>query len=158
MTLPRWLADEMVGRLARYLRFVGCDTEYARGLPDEEIVERARREDRVLLTRDRALAARCPGSLLLTSPNLEDQWRTVRAAYPELPTTVAFRRCTECNGRLEPFTPAPGAPRDERIPWDRVAGGLPLYRCANCGHVYWEGTHTAGIRDRLRAWTPGAPG
>jgi len=33
----------MVGRLARYLRFVGCDTVYARGMSDDEICAARRR-------------------------------------------------------------------------------------------------------------------
>jgi uncharacterized protein with PIN domain len=153
---PRWLADEMVGRLARYLRFVGCDTAYARGLSDDEILVRARAEDRTILTRDRRLAGRAERALLLESPHLADQWRAVRAAFPELPLEVRFERCTECNGRLEKVpAPSPEA-RTEGVPWDRVARGLPLFRCAECNHFYWEGSHTADIRARLASWT-GAP-
>lgn len=153
MTVPRWLADEMVGRLARYLRFVGCDTVYVRGLTDDEILALAERDDRVLLTRDRRLAARCPRSVFLTSPHLPDQWKTLRAQVPDLPDGPRFERCTECNGRLAPFTPVPGTPRDLRVPWDRVERGLGLFRCETCGHVYWEGSHTAHLRARLASWT-----
>jgi uncharacterized protein len=152
---PRWLADEMVGRLARYLRFVGCDTLYARGWSDDEIVARARTEDRVVLTRDRALAARAHRALLLSSPHLADQWRAVREAYPDLPSEPRFERCSECNGALAPFRPDPGAPREEGIPWDRVDRGLALYRCTDCGHCYWDGSHVASVRERLRTWSAG---
>lgn len=142
----------MVGRLARYLRFVGCDTEYVRGLSDEEVLRKARAEGRVILTRDRDLASRADRALLLTSPFLPDQWRAVRAAYPDLPSDVQFKRCTECNGVLERVdldsleTAAPG------VPWDRVREGLPLYRCRSCGHYYWEGSHTSEIRARIAKW------
>lgn len=157
VALPRWIADEMVGRLARYLRMVGCDTTYARGLSDEEIVRRARDEGRVVLTRDRHLAARAEQALLLESPHLPDQWRAVRAAFPELPAEVNFQRCTECNGLLEPMAaPDRGAPVTG-VPWDRVASGMPLYRCRDCAHYYWEGTHTADVRARIASWT-GATG
>ncbi len=152
VSLPRWLADEMVGRLARYLRFVGCDTEYVRGLSDDEILDRARAEERMILTRDRRLAARAERALLLESPNLADQWRAVRAAFPELPTEVRFERCTECNGRLEAVAAPPPEGQTEGVPWDRVARGLPLFRCASCEHYYWEGSHTADIRARLASW------
>jgi uncharacterized protein len=158
VTPPRWLADEMVGRLARYLRFVGCDTLYARGWTDAEIESRARSEGRVVVTRDRALTARAAAALLLTSPNLADQWRSVRKAYPEVPNEPRFERCSECNGALAPFVPSAGAPRAPGIPWDRVERGLPLYRCADCGHCYWEGSHVASVRVRLASWAGEGPG
>lgn len=154
---PRWLADEMVGRLARYLRFVGCDTTYARGLTDDEILARARSEERVILTRDRRLAERAPRALLLESPNIEDQWRAVRTAFPDLPSEVRFERCTECNERLSRVPPPSEPGTAEGVPWDRVLQGLPLYRCPACAHYYWEGSHTADIRARLGLWTRGAP-
>ncbi|HLM70268.1 MAG TPA: Mut7-C RNAse domain-containing protein [Thermoplasmata archaeon] len=147
-----WLADEMVGRLARYLRFVGCDTYYARGLSDDEILQQAKNEHRVIVTRDRRLAARAERALLLESPHLADQWRAVRSAFPELPLTVEFVRCTECNGLLESVRAPPAGHRPDGVPWDRVAEGLALFRCSVCGHFYWEGSHTADIRARLALW------
>ena len=143
----------MVGRLARYLRMVGCDTVYAHGLSDEEILRQSRAEGRIILTRDRRLAERAPKALLLTSPYLADQWRAVRAAFPEVPEEVRFERCTECNGLLEELSaPPPSEPRSEGIPWDRVGRGLALYRCRACGHCYWEGSHTADVRARISSW------
>jgi uncharacterized protein len=157
MPPPRWLADEMVGRLARYLRIAGCDTVYARGLGDAQILAIAQDEDRILVTRDRALAARAPGSVLVTSPRLADQWKTVRAAHPEVPCGVSFVRCTECNGRLDPYQPPSGIAPSPGIPWDRVARGLALFRCAECGHVYWEGSHTASLRAQMARWAEEGP-
>jgi uncharacterized protein with PIN domain len=149
---PRLLADEMVGRLARYLRILGCDTEYAHGWSDDEIVRRARLEDRVVLTRDRQLSHRAAKAILLTSSRLEDQVRAARAAFPDLPADVQFARCTLCNGSLDPYRPPAVSSLDEGVPWDRVGEGMPLYRCAECGHIYWEGSHTAALRRRLRKW------
>jgi uncharacterized protein len=140
---PRWLADEMLGRLARYMRFVGLDVVYARGLPDEEVAARARTEDRTLLTRDEALSRATAGSVLIESTDLEGQWRELRHRFPAWPTEVAFTRCTLCNGPLEPEPPAPAG----------SAGPRPSYRCASCGHRYWDGSHTADVRRRLARWS-----
>ncbi|HTT73600.1 MAG TPA: DUF5615 family PIN-like protein [Thermoplasmata archaeon] len=150
---PRLLADEMVGRLARYLRFQGCDTEYVRGASDDEVLRRAAEEGRVIVTRDRALARRAPRALLLSSGSLRDQWIAVARAFPEIPRTVAMTRCTLCNGPLVPDVGAPpsgGAP-DAAGPL--APRGGPTVRCARCGHRYWEGSHTARVRQRLAAWS-----
>jgi len=152
VALPRWIADEMVGRLARYLRMVGCDTTYARGLSDDEIVRQAREEGRVVVTRDRHLAARADRALLLRSTDIAEQWRAMRAAYPDLPADVRFERCTECNGVLHRVGGSPPEPLPTEVPWDRVAAGLPLFRCADCGHYYWEGSHTSDVNARIARW------
>ncbi|MGA7923671.1 MAG: DUF5615 family PIN-like protein [Thermoplasmata archaeon] len=146
----RWLADEMLGRLARYLRFLGHDTAYVRGLKDAEVVDLARRESRVLLTRDRALAHRVPGALLLTSPQLKEQFRAVRRAFPEVTFEVRFDRCTLCNGTLEPTRP-PGK-GDEALRAAASSDARPTFDCTECGHRYWEGSHTARVRRDIAQW------
>ncbi len=107
---PRWLADEMLGRLARYLRFVGCDTAYVRGLPDDQLLRTAELENRVILTRDRALARRSPRIFRIDSTEISEQFRAVRGRWPEVPVEPRFERCTECNGVLGPY-PARQPPR-----------------------------------------------
>lgn len=144
-----WLADEMLGRLARYLRFLGYDTEYARGLEDEEIAAWARREGRTVLTRDRALAQRTPGALRIRSPRIAEQLRELAIVEPALRREPRFERCTVCNG---PLGSANGPPPPGLLnPPD-----TPLYRCLRCGHLYWEGSHTRHVRELLARWLPGA--
>jgi len=155
VSAPRWLADEMLGRLARYLRFVGCDTVYLHGVTDSEILERARGESRVVLTRDRALAAQAPGGLWIASPYLREQWHSVRTFWPGLPTEVRFDRCSVCNGLLTAYRLGTRPDREPGLPRDRVEAGLAVWSCRDCGHLYWEGTHTARIRAQIASWGSG---
>ena len=148
-----WWADEMLGRLARYLRIVGLDTAYVPGLDDEELLRRSRGERRVLITRDRALARRAEGSILLTQMQLEGQWREMRARFPRLPCEPRFERCTVCNGRLAPLTDPERASLGEEVPRPVRVSTVTLFRCGTCGHIYWEGSHTASVRRRLLAWS-----
>jgi uncharacterized protein len=156
VAVPRLLADEMLGRLARYLRMLGCDTVYARGWTDDEIVARAQADRRTLLTRDRALAGRVAPVILLRTVDLPGQLREVVANLPELPRAVAFERCTVCNGLLRPsLAPAHPGPRSPRGPTDPLPG--PVFECGECGHRYWEGSHTASIRRHLAEWVAEVP-
>ncbi len=138
----------MLGRLARWLRLLGYDTEYDNRASDLELARRARAEGRILLTRDRALASRRGlHTLLIDSEVLEEQMRQVVEVFgpPDDPVTP---RCMVCN-----------APLGEAEP-DRVQEQVPPYilhaherfwLCAGCGRVYWEGTHAEGIRRRIEA-------
>src|SRR2546426_12094853 len=69
------LCDQMLGSLARWLRFIGYDTAYPKPGPDRALIERVRLEDRILLTRDKELAGRVSGAVQIRSDDLEEQIR-----------------------------------------------------------------------------------
>jgi uncharacterized protein with PIN domain len=148
----RWLADEMLGRLARYLRVLGMDTEYVRGAADDEIRRRTQADRRTLVTRDRALALGTPGALLLRRTDLPGQLRELHAFRPAMSVQPRFDRCTLCNGALlaSHETPHPPAGASDSL----APGHLPTerFRCGSCGHEYWEGSHTARLRRDLERW------
>ncbi len=158
MEETQWLVDEMLGRLCRYLRFLGCDVEYVRGLDDSEIVTRCQSEARRLITRDRGLASRLPGSVLLTRTDIGGQLAQLRVLVPSLPRTVSFVRCSLCNGVLGPVQRATlDGPALSQLPPAVRAGTAVLYQCRACHHLYWEGSHTRAIQDRIRRWLDAEP-
>jgi uncharacterized protein len=155
MDEPQWLVDEMLGRLARYLRFLGYDAEYVRGLPDDAILARARGEHRRLLTRDRSLARRSPGSILLTRTDIAGQMQELGRAFPPLRLEVRFERCSLCNGSLTILGKVPiSGTGDIELPPEVREGRAPLFVCSRCGHLYWEGSHSKAVRSRLAMWFP----
>jgi uncharacterized protein with PIN domain len=148
----------MLGRLARYLRMVGLDTAYVTGLGDDEVAVRARGEGRLLVTRDRLLAQRVPGAILLVAASIEGQWRELRRRYPALPNVPRFERCTLCNGVLSATLPSTVDPISSPVPSRILESGTALFRCAQCGHIYWEGSHVESMRHRLARWdSEGSP-
>ena len=159
MDEPRWLVDEMLGRLCRYLRFLGYDAAYAQGVSDEAILQRAQVEGRRLLTRDRRLARHSPDAILLTRTDIAGQMQEIEAAFPSFRHQVRFERCSLCNGVLARVQGTPGvSPGAPPLPPEVLAGRAPAYRCSVCGHLYWEGAHTRSIRIRLAQWFPTTQG
>jgi len=141
----RLYLDVMLGGLVSILRMVGYDTAYAldRGVEaDDLIVAAAQSEGRVLLTRDTALAARAPESLLVESLDPEDQLAELAAAGYELELTEPTR-CSRCNGRLERVERGPGP---ENGPDPALQ---PVWRCLDCGQYYWIGSHWENLRAQL---------
>ena len=149
----RFVADVMLGRLARWLRALGYDTVYRRDAADRQLLGLALREDRRLLTRDTALArlARERG-LLIRRDGLDDQLREVVDACG-LPEPGLLTRCLECNLPLERI--GRSAVRD-RVPPYTFATQVEFQTCPGCGRVYWPGTHAASILARLRPFRAGS--
>lgn len=146
---PRFSADAMLGRLARWLRVLGYDTVYQAHGPDAELVRQALREARLLLTRDRALVRQQPLDDILLVENSSPllQLRQVVHHYALPWREHLFSRCLLCNAELCPM-----APQD-------VADGVPSYVCQTqqrfrccptCKRIYWEGTHVARMYQQLQ--------
>ncbi len=145
ITAPRFVADHMLGSLARWLRMMGYDTVYDKKLDDPSISELARAEKRFVLTRDRELAKE-PGALLLEPDDLDSQLKAVVERYG-----LAFRpeliRCSACNGDLVDL------PKDQAkdvVPEGAFISNDKFWKCSKCGKVFWMGTHWTGIMERMK--------
>lgn len=143
------LADGMLGRLARWLRILGYDTAFEPGADDWALLRRARTEDRLLLTRDRQLAARRGVSaLLIDSQELTAQVRQVIAAVGPLPGR-AFTRCSVCNERLISLSCQEAR---RRVPPHVYRTRQEFRLCPMCNRVYWRGTHWDRMKETLEGW------
>ncbi len=154
---PRFVADAMLGRLARWLRVLGYDTAYDAGADDPQVVQRAVREGRVLLTRDRRLPQEwwIDAVIVLQANTPLAQLSELGTRLPLDPQRRLFTRCTLCNALLEPATL--DAVR-ELLPARVVAEQQRFARCPDCRRVYWEGSHTQRMRRLLHAaLADGAP-
>ncbi len=143
---PAFLADCMLGRLARWLRILGWDTWYFRAVADSDLLELHGLSGRILLTKDTRLArdAKAGKGLLVSGNGWEEQLRQVmeRLQIPILPERI-LTRCPVCN--LPLCETGPEEVRS-RVP-DHVSQTHGAFReCKLCRRVYWGGTH----RDRIR--------
>jgi len=149
----RFVADVMLGRLARWLRALGLDTLYFRDASDARLLGIALRENRRLLTRDAGLAARAGrAALLVRAESLDGQLREVLERYP-VTARAPLSRCLECNGEL--CRRHPGEVR-ERVPPYTFATQREFWECGGCRRVYWAGTHAEAMLARLQAYVRGA--
>jgi len=138
MSEIHFLADSMLGTLAKWLRIMGYDTVYDPALDDNALVRLARAEGRILLTRDTALLQRkgiqC---LFIASEVLTEQLAQVMQTF-SLHVDSPFTRCPVCNSPLED------------VPKHEAWGQVPPFvfqtqdrfcLCPECNRFYWRGTH-----------------
>lgn len=138
---PRFIADAMLGSLAKWLRIIGFDTLYFRVIEDRELVRIAKQEGRILLSKDNALCrSRKSGNcLLIRSDKVLDQLREVVVACRFVPGRMhASMRCALCNGVLHT---ADGAAVSSEVPDYILQSTNAFLKCGECGKVYWDGSH-----------------
>jgi len=156
----RLLLDVMLGRLATYLRMCGFDAAYAmdRGVEaDDRLLGIARAEGRTLLTRDRGLASRRSDAVLLTSRDIDDQLRELRAAGFRLELDDSPTRCGRCNGRVEAVGDAASTTGDgttgDAVPdspdYAPDPAAVDCWRCRDCDQWFWKGSHWDDVAARL---------
>ena len=155
----RFMVDHNVGKLARWLRMMGYDTRLFTGDNDSDMVTLARREGRVILTRDTQIMKRRLvksgeiRALLMESDVPEAQMRQLITALKLDPELNPFSLCLECNQPLLAKSPA------------EVAGLVPPFvfktqrqymMCPQCQRIYWRGSHWQAMTGKLTEFKPPA--
>ncbi len=144
-----FVADCMLGKLAKWLKILGFDVLFFSKAADRDLVDLSRRENRVLLTRDTGLIekkAKRPNRLFVRSDDWEDQvvqvlddlglWGDVR------PNT----RCIECNLPLKTLT----RERARNLVTPYVCEHASSFAiCPGCNRVFWQGTHYGDMERKI---------
>lgn len=142
----RFLCDEMLVRLARLLRAAGYDTYLAEGgQSDADLVKLARREGRILLTRDRRLAAAFEESVLVSGWGVGAEAHSLSRAVVLDWEYAPFTRCVMDNAHLRDATDDELARFPERA--RRLDG--PFRTCPACHRDYWPGSHVRRMEATL---------
>ena len=149
-TDQKYIADVMLGRLARWLRLLGYDVKYYSSLDDNKLLYIALTENRILLTRDRELAIRGgKHAVLLESDKVLPQLKEM-VEKQNIDLTLSFRRCSICNKTIEPISKEKV---EGKIPTYTFRTHQEFYSCPECGRIYWEGSHKKLIHDFLQLET-----
>lgn len=138
---PLFIADAMLGSLAKWLRILGFDTLYFKTIDDNELVKIARQEQRILLTRDTHLVKRkkIDSYILIRSNEVSGQLKEVLLWIKNQGSKVKGNpRCAVCNGELSTADKESVA---NDVPEHVFLNFSSFFRCQSCGKVYWEGSH-----------------
>ena len=142
----------MLKRLGRWLRAAGYDTLIQEnGGADRLMLQVARREGRLLITRDHKLMefrGAADTVILLHSNTLQEciaeLTRRVQLDWLYRP----FSRCLICNTVLVEAD----AEAWSQLPTESRLHAHKLLSCSRCARVYWEGGHVRRMRARLAVW------
>jgi uncharacterized protein len=145
----KFIADIMVGKLARYLRMTGNDVLYINNIDDDEILEIAKNDERIVLTRDSLMLLRRPfrnnsiRSVFIKDDNIIKQLRQIKSDLG-IPLKPNLLRCLECNTEL---LKAQKENLKDKVPLYVYKTQKDFLHCPKCDKYYWRGTHYDNIND-----------
>ncbi|HVP93175.1 MAG TPA: Mut7-C RNAse domain-containing protein [Acidobacteriota bacterium] len=147
----RFIADGMLGKLTRWLRLLGNNVEYSSELDDAQLIKVAKRERRILLTRDlelyqQAIAKGISSFYLDGKTEAENLSQLAKRFNITLEIDMAKSRCTKCNVRVRLIPKEKVADKIERKTFSYYS---EFWECPKCGQIYWQGAHWARIRKTL---------
>jgi len=134
-----FVADEMLGDVAKWLRIMGYDVRYKRGRSDRSLVESAGK-GATLLTSDKDLhdqATRKGLNCILVTGDTTVEKLVVVLGRSGLRPRLEATRCTVCGGLL----------RLTQL----SKRGKATWCCDSCGKVYWKGSHWRNMAKTVRA-------
>jgi hypothetical protein len=141
----RFICDGMLGTLCKYLRICGIDAAFCN--EGMKILVRAKKEDRVILTRNTRLIGR-DDVFFVDTDDPREQFARVRDRFAlKTKKTALLTRCLVCNEKLVRVD------RDlirERIPYYTYKKFDAFAECPKCKKVYWQGSHYKNMVEKLK--------
>ncbi len=147
----KFLADGMLGKLARWLRMLGHDVIYSVQLNDSELLELTKKDGRVLLTKDLELYKRAIGRGMDTyyvEGKTEVERLAEIAKRYNLPLSIDMDKshCPICNTKLQT---AQKEQLKDKLEKNTYTYYDKFWVCPNCGQIYWQGAHWKQIQQTL---------
>ena len=137
---PRFILDINLGKLATKLRMLGFDSLYQNNFKDNEIVNIASSENRIVLTRDQGLLKnnKVTRGYWVRNTNPKKQIVEIINKFDLQSKIQPFSICMVCNGRIEKVE------KNDII--NLIPGKVKMYfnefyRCTHCAKIYWKGSH-----------------
>ena len=147
----KFITDGMLGKLTRWLRILGHNVDYSNKLNDSQLITMAKKEGRVLLTRDLELyqqaAAKNVNAFYIDGKTEAEKLAKLAQRFNiALEADLTMSRCPKCNTRVIPV------PREEvadKVKKTTYSHYEEFWKCPKCGQVYWQGAHWTRIRKTL---------
>ena len=146
----KFICDDNLGKLARWLRILGYDTLFSLDIEDTELVSTALKENRLIISRDnelRRFKSAQKKLLLLSSTQPLEQLKQVLKKVNLTPEEKnLFTRCLLCN---QPLVPIPKSEVEKKVPTFVFKTQENFVYCSSCSKLYWAGTHVKNLKWKM---------
>lgn len=142
----------MLGTIAKKMRILGFDSKYSATIDDEDLILLAKKENRIIITKDHQVATKAKKhdvlTVELTAQTEKDQLIEIakRLDLKKYELNTDSARCPVCNGVLRG---AEGPQLTNKVPPKVAQSVKKFWICQNCNHIYWEGTHIRNLEKMI---------
>ena len=151
----QFLLDGMLGKLARWLRMLGCDASYENDRSDRDLLTTAKSNSLILLTADeelyRTATFRGIESFLVRGKTEPERLAELADRYKlRLEIDANKSRCPTCGSAIKE---TPKEDLEKLIPAATFKVYKTFWVCTNpnCAKIYWQGSHWKKIEQTLQA-------
>ena len=131
---------------------LGHDVKYSNSSDDAQLLAMAKKEQRILLTRDFELyqhaTAKGVDAFYMEGQTEAERLAELAGRFDvELEIDMATSRCPKCNTRVKPVSKEEVEGKVEKSTFEHYS---EFWKCPKCGQIYWQGAHWTKIRKTLK--------
>ncbi|KYK30164.1 hypothetical protein AYK20_04365 [Thermoplasmatales archaeon SG8-52-1] len=146
----KFLCDQMLGTLAKWLRIYGFDTFYASSdIKDSELLKISKDENRILLTRDKELIYQARRENIKTfeikSTDIDKELSNILSDI-KIDKKMILSRCILCNSIVEEIKKENVK---EKVPERVFNNNNKFWHCKKCNKIYWKGSHFEKMKEKI---------
>ena len=146
----RFVADSMLGKLAKWLRILGYNIHY-QSYYKPGVIDQLMKEGRRFLSRHRKVTCRYSDAVLLYSNHVGEQLNELNEkGVLTHDRSKWFSRCLLCNVPLKEVKTDEARENVPEYIFYQNLGGIRF--CPSCGRYYWPGTHRKRMLGQLEKW------
>jgi hypothetical protein len=147
---PTFFVDAMLGNIARKLRLLGYDSQYFSDIDDEKLIDLARKEKRIVISKDEELIKKAQKLGIRTvhitkKDEIEQFFEIINVInLKRIQINGDTARCPKCNSLTESVDKVMNK---EKIPQGVLKSNDKFWICKYCNQIYWEGTHIKNLQE-----------
>ncbi len=145
--LPRFLAFGELKPLVKRLRMIGVDCAYDGGISLPNAIQSAICENRILLTTTSIASSIRLKVVKIPEINPDEQFKILLIEYPILRRGEHLSICLVCNEKLKLYN---GETSVTIVPNSVFIRNLALLWCPKCTRIFWDGSHTERMRQKIK--------
>ena len=148
----KFIVDCMLGSLSRWLRMLGCTVKYFNKASDNGLLDLAKDEDYILLTRDLSLFRRAKSTgvsvFFIEGITILEMLGNFSQKF-EIPLVINISRsnCPICGSNINRIKKTDIV---DKVPSGTFKHYNEFWLCIGCSKVYWQGSHWKNINATLK--------